>query len=86
MDREPPITTTGEIVEVINERGYKARLPNGKEIHAHYSKRTSEPPSHAVGDLVTLLFSPYDLSRARITAAASALEDENPGPSKADDG
>ena len=66
MARETPITTEGEIIEVLDERSYRATLPNGKIIHAHIPLGARGESPLAVGDRVCLQLNPYDFSRARI--------------------
>jgi translation initiation factor IF-1 len=66
MPPEIPITTSAEILESLDERTFRANLPNGKTVHAHIPKRTTFPSKLQPGDRVTLELNPYDFSRARI--------------------
>ena len=67
---EPPITTTGTIVEVVTPgRLFQVETKNGLKIPAHISRESKgqgDPNSLAEGDQVTLEFTPYDFSKARI--------------------
>ena len=84
MPPEPPITTEGEIVECLDERSYRAALPNGKIVHAHLSKRLDQAPIFCVGDKVPLELTPYDFSRARIRPASPSSDYHQPNPPEAE--
>lgn len=64
---DPPITTTGTIVDSPKAKLYHVSLPNGKVVIGHVPK--SQIHLHAnlkVGDKVALELTPYDLEKARI--------------------
>lgn len=64
-----PITTTGEILEILNERAMKVRLPNGKEVIGHPSKALAQTGvEFSSGQRVTLEMTPYDFEKARVSA------------------
>lgn len=69
MPPEIPITTSAEILESLDERTFRANLPNGKTVHAHIPKRSASSVKLQPGDHVTLELNPYDFSRARIRPA-----------------
>ncbi len=66
------ITTTGTITAVHTDgRTFDAELPNGKRVRAFLPTWLTDPkPEFHPGDRVALELSPYDFSKARITAAA----------------
>lgn len=64
-----PITTTGEILAILNERAFKVRLPNGKEVIGHPSKALAETGvEFLAGQRVSLEMTPYDFEKARVAA------------------
>ncbi|MBD29031.1 MAG: translation initiation factor IF-1 [Verrucomicrobiaceae bacterium] len=62
----PEIFGSAKIIEKLESRLFKASLPNGKIIHAHFSKSDTENIHLEVGDLIKVKMNPYDFSRARI--------------------
>lgn len=72
---EPPITTTARVIEVITPgRLFTVETKNGLKIPAHISResRARGGNSHfEIGDEVTLEFTPYDFSKARIACGGS---------------
>ncbi|MFT5105128.1 MAG: translation initiation factor IF-1 [Verrucomicrobiales bacterium] len=67
---EPPITTIAIVIEVVTPgRLYQVEAKNGLKIPAHISRESKAQggnPNFEVGDEVTLEFTPYDFSKARI--------------------
>lgn len=72
---EPPITTTGTVTHVITPgRLFQVELKNGLKIPAHISRESKTKggnPNFSAGDQVSLEFTPYDFSKARIAGAVS---------------
>jgi translation initiation factor IF-1 len=69
---DPPITTTGTVIDSPKEKIYQISLPNEKIIIGHVPKalialhEQIEP-----GTKVRLELTPYDLSKGRIVALAT---------------
>lgn len=70
MEREKPITTSGEILEVLENRCYRVSLPNGKVVIGFPSRELRSPGAQPLeaGSRVRLEMTPYDFSKARIVA------------------
>ena len=60
------IIGSAKIIEKLESRLFKAALPNGKIIHAHFSKSDNSKIDFEVGEIVRVKMNPYDFSRARI--------------------
>ena len=68
MAREDAIKVDGKIVEVLPNTLFRVELPNGHRLLAHVSgKRRLSFEKIALGDVVTVQMSPYDLSKGCIT-------------------
>lgn len=62
------IVVEGTVLERLAEGLYRAELPNGHKIFAHFSQKMSgEAIPILPGSKVLVEISPYDLSRGRIT-------------------
>lgn len=58
----------GEVTEVLPDRMYRVRLENGHVVLAYAAGKMSKFKIRVLeGDRVTLVLSPYDLTRGRIT-------------------
>lgn len=58
---------TGRVEEALPATNFKVRLENGEEVLAHLAGKLRLHHIRILpGDLVTLEFSPYDKTRARI--------------------
>ena len=70
MARKDAIEAEGRIVEVLATSLFRVELANGHRLVAHVSgKRRMAFERMALGDLVKVEMSPYDLSRGSIMAA-----------------
>jgi hypothetical protein len=70
MPERPPITGTGVVrAERVVDRLYEVEMPNGFRVFGVVPKDGPVCPEDAepVGASVSAAFSPYDLSRCRIT-------------------
>jgi len=68
MPERPPITAQGTIREVHTpQRLYEVELPNGYQALAVLPKNGPFPPGDPENQKVELSFSPYDMSRCKIT-------------------
>ena len=57
----------GEVVEVLSERLFRVRLPNGHRLLGFIPGKSQKTvPRFVVGDKVNVQLSPYDLSEGRI--------------------
>lgn len=69
MAERPPIVATGRVVETLESgRLYRVEMPNGYRAYA-IVERKGPPPSagmDTLGRVVTLHFSPFDMSKCRI--------------------
>jgi translation initiation factor IF-1 len=66
--RKDSIEAEGRIVEVLGAALFRIELSNGHRLVAHVSgKRRLAFERMSVGDSVTVLLSPYDLSKGSIT-------------------
>jgi len=64
---DPPITTTGTIIDSPKENIYHVSLPNGKIIIGHVPKALRSLHSQIKTDArVRLELTPYDFSKGRI--------------------
>ncbi len=69
---DPPITTTGTILESPKTNIYLVALPNGKQVIGHVPKALAHLHNQLTpNNTVTLELTPYDFSKARITAILS---------------
>ncbi len=67
--QNPDIIASAKVVERLNDRIFKAELPNGKLIHIHFSKSDESDESELkieIGDMVKVKMNPFDFSRGRI--------------------
>jgi translation initiation factor IF-1 len=71
MSKENVIELEGTVLEALPNAMFKVELSNGHKVLAHISGRMR---MHYIkilpGDKVTIEFSPYDLTRGRITYRA----------------
>lgn len=69
---DPPITTTGTVIDSPKENIYQVALPNGKIIVGHVAKAMIALHEQIRPDSkVKLELTPYDLSKGRIVAVES---------------
>ena len=69
---DPPITTTGTVIDSPKENIYQVALPNGKIIIGHVAKAMIALHEQIRPDSkVKLELTPYDLSKGRIVAVES---------------
>ena len=68
MSKEDSLTLEGEVTEVLRNAMFRVRLDQGAEITAHISGKM-RPYNIKVlaGDRVEVEFSPYDLTKGRVT-------------------
>ena len=50
--QNPDIIASAKIIERLNDRIFKAELPNGKLIHVHFSKSDESELKIEIGDMV----------------------------------
>lgn len=68
MGKEEVVETTGRVSEALPNGEFKVELENGEIITAHLSgKMRMNFIKILPGDKVTVVMSPYDLSKGRIT-------------------
>jgi translation initiation factor IF-1 len=68
MAKEQPIELEGVVREVLPGQKFRVELQNGHLVLAYAAGKMSKFKIRVmVGDRVSLQFSPYDLSRGRIT-------------------
>lgn len=68
MGKEEVIELMGHVVEPLPNGQFKVKLENGEEITAHLSgKMRMNFIKILPGDRVTIVLSPYDLGKGRIT-------------------
>jgi translation initiation factor IF-1 len=68
MAKEEGIEVEGLVTDVLPDRRYRVKLENGVVVLAYGAGRMSKFKIRILqGDRVTLVLSPYDLSRGRIT-------------------
>ncbi len=66
-NKETAIEVEGKVIEIIKDE-YKVKLDNGFTVTAHVSGKIRMNMIRVLpGDKVTVEFSPYDLTRGRIT-------------------
>ena len=72
---ELPVSTTGEVIEIISERLSLVRLKNGKEVTA-FPGREAEAAGiqPKPGDRVSLEMTPFDFSKARISGLVETAD------------
>ena len=72
---DPPITTTGTVIDSPKENIYQVALPNGKIIVGHVAKAMIALHEQIKPDSkVKLELTPYDLSKGRIVAVESGSD------------
>ena len=62
------IIGSAKIIEIVDNRIFKAALPNGKIIHAHLTESEILESKIEVGDTVRVKMNPFDFSRGRIVS------------------
>lgn len=68
MAKQEGFEVEGVVTEVLPDRNYRVRLENGHEVLAYAAGKMSKFNIRVLeGDRVTLMMSPYDLTRGRIT-------------------
>jgi translation initiation factor IF-1 len=68
MAKEEGIEMDGKVTEVLPDRMYRVELENGHIVLAYAAGKMSKFKIRVLeGDRVTLVLSPYDLTRGRIT-------------------
>ncbi|MGK7311344.1 MAG: translation initiation factor IF-1 [Candidatus Longimicrobiales bacterium M2_2A_002] len=67
MAKQEGIEMEGVVTDVLPDRMYRVELENGHEVLAYAAGKMSKFKIRVLeGDRVTLVLSPYDLSRGRI--------------------
>jgi translation initiation factor IF-1 len=67
MAKQEGIEMEGVVTDVLPDRMYRVELENGHEVLAYAAGKMSKYKIRVLeGDRVTLVLSPYDLSRGRI--------------------
>ena len=68
MAKEEGIEVEGVVTDVLPDRKFRVRLENGHTVLAYGAGKMSKFKIKVLtGDRVTLMLSPYDLTRGRIT-------------------
>ncbi len=68
MSKEDSLTLEGEVTEVLRNAMFRVRLDQGAEITAHISGKMRQHNIKVLaGDRVEVEFSPYDLTKGRVT-------------------
>ena len=68
MAKEEGIEVEGVVTDVLPDRKFRVRLENGHMVLAYGAGKMSKFKIRVLtGDRVTLMLSPYDLTRGRIT-------------------
>jgi len=68
LAKQDSIKVDGVITEILPNTSFKVRLENGHEVLAHISGKMRMNYIRILqGDKVTVEFSPYDLTKGRIT-------------------
>ncbi len=68
MAKEEPIVMAGDVLEALPNAMFRVRLENGHEIICHVSGKIRMNYIRILpGDNVTVVMSPYDLTKGRIT-------------------
>ena len=62
------IIGSAKIIEIVDNRIFKAALPNGKIIHAHFAESELLESKIEVGDTVRVKMNPFDFSRGGIVS------------------
>ena len=62
------IIGSAKIIEIVDNRIFKAALPNGKIIHAHFAESELLESKIEVGDTVSVKMNPFDFSSGRIVS------------------
>ncbi len=69
MAFDPPIYASAVITEILSDRTFRLKLPNGKLTLGHTPKRLAElRPSLLPGCQVEVEMTPFDFEKARIVA------------------
>jgi translation initiation factor IF-1 len=67
MAKQEGIEMEGVVTDVLPDRMYRVKLENGHEVLAYAAGKMSKFKIRVLtGDRVTLILSPYDLTRGRI--------------------
>jgi translation initiation factor IF-1 len=67
MAKQEGIEMEGVVTDVLPDRMYRVRLENGHEVLAYAAGKMSKFKIRVLtGDRVTIVLSPYDLTRGRI--------------------
>lgn len=68
MSKEDSLRLEGEVTEVLRNAMFRVRLDQGAEITAHISGKMRQYNIKVLaGDRVEVEFSPYDLTKGRVT-------------------
>jgi translation initiation factor IF-1 len=68
MSKEDSLTLEGQVTEVLRNAMFRVRLDQGAEITAHISGKMRQYNIKVLaGDRVEVEFSPYDLTKGRVT-------------------
>ena len=68
MSKEDSLTLEGQVTEVLRNAMFRVRLDQGTEITAHISGQMRQHNIKVLaGDRVDVEFSPYDLTKGRVT-------------------
>lgn len=68
MAKEEGVEMQGVVTDVLPDRRYRVELENGHKVLAYAAGKMSKFKIRVLaGDRVTLMLSPYDLTRGRIT-------------------
>jgi translation initiation factor IF-1 len=68
MSKEDSLTLEGQVTEVLRNAIFRVRLDQGAEITAHISGKMRQYNIKVLaGDRVEVEFSPYDLTKGRVT-------------------
>lgn len=68
MAKEEGIEVEGSVTDVLPDRKYRVLLENGRTVLAYGAGKLTKFKIRVLqGDRVTLVLSPYDLTRGRIT-------------------
>ena len=67
-ERDSAIVVQGKVTKILPASMYRVELDNGIKVLAHMSGKMRQFNIRiAVGDIVTMEMSPYDLTKGRIT-------------------
>ena len=68
MSKEDSLTLEGQVTEVLRNAMFRVRLDQGAEITAHISGKMRQYNIKVLaGDRMEVEFSPYDLTKGRVT-------------------